>query len=151
VAVDILTQKAAWHLSCSTMCILETKIIYKPRGISQADSHRTLTVEAWAHSQVSPCGICGGQSGNAIRFSSSISDFPPVSFPQSSILIHSHDWRYITSDLLDDQTFGTESKWPVWYAEGWNLYEQCIRGAKHGYHQLAVFGVLSITLGITNQ
>jgi hypothetical protein len=44
--------------------------------MAQAVSHRPLTAEARARSRVSPCGICGGQSGNGTGFSPSTSVFP---------------------------------------------------------------------------
>jgi hypothetical protein len=36
----------------------------------------TLTMEAWVHVLVSPCEICGGQSGTEKGFSSSSLVFP---------------------------------------------------------------------------
>ena len=44
--------------------------------MSQAVSRRPLTAEERAQSQVSPCQICGGQSGSGTGFSSSTSVFP---------------------------------------------------------------------------
>jgi hypothetical protein len=44
--------------------------------MAQAGSRRPLTAEARAGSRVSPCGICGGQSGTGTCFSPSISVFP---------------------------------------------------------------------------
>jgi hypothetical protein len=45
-------------------------------AIAQAVSRRLLTSKAWAHSQGSPCGISGGQSGTGTGFSPSSSVFP---------------------------------------------------------------------------
>jgi hypothetical protein len=42
----------------------------------QAVSRRAPTEEARARSRVSPCGICGGQSGIGTGFSPSTSVFP---------------------------------------------------------------------------
>jgi hypothetical protein len=39
------------------------------RAMSQAVSRRPLTAEARVRPLVSPCGICGGQSGTGTRFS----------------------------------------------------------------------------------
>jgi hypothetical protein len=39
--------------------------------MAQAVSRRPLTVETWVRSRVSPCEICGGQSGTGIGFSPS--------------------------------------------------------------------------------
>jgi hypothetical protein len=39
------------------------------RAMAQAVSRRPPTSEAWVRSRVSPCGICGGQSGTGTGFS----------------------------------------------------------------------------------
>jgi hypothetical protein len=44
--------------------------------MAQAVSRRPLTTEARVRSPVSPCGICGGQSGTETGFSPSTSVFP---------------------------------------------------------------------------
>jgi hypothetical protein len=49
------------------------------RATAQAVSRRPLTAEARVPSRVSPCEICGGQSGTGIGFSPS-SQFSPVNF-----------------------------------------------------------------------
>jgi hypothetical protein len=49
------------------------------RAMAQAVSHRPLTAEARVRSRVSPCEICGGQSGTGTGFSQSCR-FPPVNF-----------------------------------------------------------------------
>jgi hypothetical protein len=46
------------------------------RAMAQAVSRRPLTAEAWVRSQVSPCGICGGQRGTGTGFSPSTSVVP---------------------------------------------------------------------------
>jgi hypothetical protein len=46
------------------------------RVMAQAVSRRPLTAEARVCTQVSPCGVCGGQSGNGTGFYTSFSVFP---------------------------------------------------------------------------
>ena len=45
------------------------------RAMAQAVSRRPLTAEAWVRSRVSPCRICGRQSGTGTGFSPSTSVF----------------------------------------------------------------------------
>jgi hypothetical protein len=44
--------------------------------MAQAVSRRPLTAEARVRSRVSPCGICGGQTGTGTGFTPSTSVFP---------------------------------------------------------------------------
>jgi hypothetical protein len=49
------------------------------RAMAQAVSRRPLTAEVRVHSRVSPCVICGGQSGTGTGFSP-VLRFSPVNF-----------------------------------------------------------------------
>jgi hypothetical protein len=54
------------------VCVCVCIYIYSGRAMAQAVSRRPPTAEA----RVSPCGICGGQSGTGTGFSPSTSVFP---------------------------------------------------------------------------
>jgi hypothetical protein len=56
--------------------------------MAQAVSSRPLTVEARICAQVSPCRICGGQSGSGTGFSPCSSYFPCQY--HSTVALHSH-------------------------------------------------------------
>ena len=62
----------------SKLCILwgRSNTTAKGRVKAQAVSRRPLTAEAQVRSQVSPCGICDGQSGDGTCFSPSTSVLP---------------------------------------------------------------------------
>ena len=56
-------------------------------AMAQAVSCQPLTADSRVRLQVSPCGVCDGQSVTGTEFSDSTSVPPSVSFRQSSILI----------------------------------------------------------------
>jgi hypothetical protein len=63
--------------------------------IAQVVSYWLLTMEAWIHTQGSPCGICGGQSGTRASFSQSPSVFPRQYHSTAapySLMYHTGGW-----------------------------------------------------------
>jgi hypothetical protein len=71
-------------------------LIYS-RGVSQAVSRRPLTAEAPVRARVSPCGICGGQSGTWTSFS-----------PSSSVFLCQYH-----------STVALHTQWPITGRRGW--------------------------------
>jgi hypothetical protein len=63
------------HGSTTVVC----KCVSQDRAMDQAVSRRPLAAEARIRSRVSPCGVCGGQSGTGTGFSPSCR-FSPVNF-----------------------------------------------------------------------
>jgi len=63
------------------------KFMLEDCAIAQAVGLWPLMAEVWVRSQVSPCGICGGQYGTRSSFSPSTSVFLSVSLYRRSILI----------------------------------------------------------------
>ena len=61
------------NLTGSRLCALTLML---GRAMARAVSRRPLTAEARVRSRVSPCAICGGQSGTGTGFSLSTSVFP---------------------------------------------------------------------------
>jgi hypothetical protein len=60
--------------------------------VAQAVSRRPLTAEARVRSRVSPCGICGGQSGTGTGiFPPQVLRFSPVNFIPS-VLHYLEKW-----------------------------------------------------------
>jgi hypothetical protein len=53
------------------------------RAMAHVVSRRPLTAEAWFRARVTPCGICGGQSGPGTGFYPSSSVFPVSIIPPS--------------------------------------------------------------------
>jgi hypothetical protein len=62
---------------------------WRGRAMAQAVNHWPLTAEAWVHAWVSPCGICGGQSGTGTGFSPNSSVFLSISFIMATYSIPS--------------------------------------------------------------
>jgi hypothetical protein len=61
------------------------------RAMTQVVSRRTLTAETRVRSRVSPCGICGGQSGTGTGFSLSTSVYPVNFIPP--VLHYLEEWK----------------------------------------------------------
>jgi hypothetical protein len=59
--------------------------------MAQAVSQRPFTVEAQVRSRVSPCGICGGQSGTGTGFSLVLWFFPVSFIPP--VLYYLEKWK----------------------------------------------------------
>jgi hypothetical protein len=61
---------------------------YSGHAMAQAVSRWPLTMEARVHTWVSPCGICGWQSGTGTGFSLRVIRFSPVNI--NPPLLHTH-------------------------------------------------------------
>jgi hypothetical protein len=64
---------SVWNIMDRSRSLLSLRI---DRAMAQAVSRRPLTAETRLRSWVSPCGICGGQSGTGTGFFPSTSVFP---------------------------------------------------------------------------
>jgi hypothetical protein len=67
--------------------------IHSDRAMAQVVSRRPLIAEDRVRARVSPCGICGGQSGSGSGFSPSTSVSPVSIFPPwfSMLIYHMGD------------------------------------------------------------
>ena len=77
------------------------------RAMAQAVSPRPLTAEALVRSRVSPCGICGRQSGTGTGFSRS-TPFPPVSvipsMPHTPSFVYYRRCIVLATEHIDKHT-----------------------------------------------
>jgi hypothetical protein len=79
------------------------------RATAQAVSRRPPTAEARVRSRVSPCGVCGGQSGTETGFSPRVLRFSPVNFipPLFHYLEQWRNWSPFSSS--SSQRFAQEA------------------------------------------
>ena len=59
--------------------------------MAQPVSQRALIMKGLVQPQLSPCGMCDGQSGNETKFSLSTEDFPLSVIPP---MLHTHSFMY---------------------------------------------------------
>jgi hypothetical protein len=88
------------------------------RALAQSVSHRLVTAEARVRSQVSPCGVCSGQSGNETGFYR-VFRFPPVTIIPP--LLHNYSCLYhkccviLGIDSVVEKHTLEERKILIWY------------------------------------
>ena len=85
--LSVLTQLLSGHLARNNHKYfpLQKDDNVGGRAMAQAASRRPPTAEARVRSRVSPCGICGGQSGTGTGFSPEYLSFPlSISFHRCS-------------------------------------------------------------------
>jgi hypothetical protein len=72
-----------------------------------------LTTEVWVHASVSPCGVCGGQSGTVTGYSLSSSVFPCQYYSTMALHFHisSARWTVGLSEAAVQRHSLTSSTW----------------------------------------
>jgi hypothetical protein len=93
-------------LNIIEICQLVQSLLRGGRGhaIAQAVSCRALTAKARVHTRVSPCGICGGQSGTGTGFSQNSLVFLSISF------YHGSPYSYISWGMNNRRVGGRSSE-----------------------------------------